>query len=245
MKFETRISKIENQDLTLRGQKLSDLIKNGKFSDVIFLTVSGRLPKKEESILFEKLLISIIDHGAGTTSAMTTRFVASGGNSLNTAVGAGLLSIGNYHGGAIENAMKQFYLWKDMDKGDCEKEVEELIKNKKTIYGFGHKVYKKGDPRVAVLLEEIKKLSFESEFLFMKEVVEQRFTTLKNKNIPINIDGLIAILLCDFGFHATLGKGIFLIGRTPGLVAQANEELQYEKPVRRADESDITLIKEK
>jgi len=244
MKFETRISKIENQDFTLRGQKLSDLIKNGKFSDVIFLTLSGRNPKEQESVLFGKLLISIIDHGAGTTSAMTTRFVASGGNSLNTAVGAGLLSIGDYHGGAIENAMKQFYAWKGMNNETIEKEVEDMITNKKTLYGFGHRVYKQGDPRVKVLLEENEKISFTSEFLFMKDIVEQKFMTLKNRNIPINIDGLIALLLCDFGFHTTLGKGFFLIGRTPGLVAHADEELRYEKPVRRAQEEDITLIKE-
>ena len=154
------------------------------------------------------------------------------------------MSIGDYHGGAIENAMKQFYAWKGMNNETIEKEVEDMITNKKTLYGFGHRVYKQGDPRVKVLLEEIEKISFTSEFLFMKDIVEQKFMTLKNRNIPINIDGLIALLLCDFGFHTTLGKGFFLIGRTPGLVAQADEELRYEKPVRRAQEEDITLIKE-
>ena len=58
------------------------------------------------------------------------------------------------------------------------------------------------------------------------------------------MDGLIAILLCDFGFLPLLGKGIFAIGRTPGLVAQSFEQLWCEKPVRRVSEDEITYLKD-
>jgi len=68
------------------------------------------------------------------------------------------------------------------------------------------------------------------------------FLEVKGRKIPINIDGLIAVLLCDFGFDALLGKGIFIIGRVPGLVAQCFEELKFEKPVRRLDEDDIEYL---
>jgi len=53
---------------------------------------------------------------------------------------------------------------------------------------------------------------------------------------------MIAILLCDFGFLPLLGKGIFIIGRTPGLVAQSFEEMWCEKPVRRVSEDNIEYI---
>jgi len=49
-------------------------------------------------------------------------------------------------------------------------------------------------------------------------------------------------LLCDFGFDALLGKGVFIIGRVSGLVAQCHEELSLEKPVRRLDESEIGYL---
>ncbi len=244
MEFKTKISKIEENNVNLRGEKLFDLAKdkNTHFTDIIFLTLSGRKPSKEESILFEKMLSLIVDHGMGTTSSLTTRFAASGGNALNVAVGAGILSIGNYHGGAIENCMGQFYAWKNMSKEELAKHIEERMKERKVIFGFGHKHYKTGDPRVKVLKELIKETNYESEHLYFLEVVEQAFQKIKGKNILANIDGMIAVLLCDFKFDPRVGKGIFIIGRTPGLVAQAFEELTEEKPVRRLNEKDITYL---
>ncbi len=235
MEFKTKISKIENQDVTIRGEKLSSLVKAGKFTDSIFLLLSGRKPKGNESVLFEKVLTSVIDHGMGTTSSLSSRFVASGGNSLNVGVGAGVLSIGDYHGGAIENAMKLFYNLKDASDEDVKSKVKNMLENKEKLFGFGHKIYKTGDPRVTVIMEDMK----DSTFLRFKDLIESTIQETKGKQIPINIDGLIAIILCDFGFDPLLGKGIFIIGRTPGLVAQTYEELKEEKPVRRLDEKDI------
>lgn len=243
MEFKTRISKIENDDVIIRGEKLSDLVKTGKFSDAIFLEISGRKPSEKESELLERMLISVMDHGMGVTSSLTSRFIASGGNKLHVGVGAGILSLGDYHGGAIEPAMKMFYeLFK---LGDQAKEkVKEMIINKEIIYGFGHKHYKDEDPRVRVLLEEMKKIGFISKYLSLKNTVEEAFAEVKGRVIHCNVDGILAVFLCDFGLDPLLGKGIFIIGRTPGLVAQTYEELKYEKPVRRIPEEEIEYIGE-
>ncbi len=244
MEFKTRISKLGENDVIIRNEKLSSLIRQGKFSDSVFLLLSGRKPAAAESVLFEKMLISMIDHGMGTTSSLSARFIASGGNALNVGVGGGILSIGDHHGGAIEKAMQQFYEWEKFSSESLSLRIKELITEKKTIYGFGHKVYKDEDPRVALLLDEMKKLNFKSKHLVLKEKVEKTFLETKGKKLPLNIDGLAAILLCDFGFDPLLGKGIFIIGRTPGLVAQTYEELKYEKPVRRIEEEEIEFVRE-
>ena len=178
----------------------------------------------------------------GIVSSLTSRFVVSGGNSLNVGVGAGILSIGDYHGGAIENAMSSFYAWGKLEKKEVSEFVKAMIEKKETIYGFGHKHYKEGDPRVKWLLETVKEIGFESKYLHFKDIVEETFETVKGKKIHCNIDGIIAMLLCDFGFDPLLGKGIFIIGRTPGLVAQVHEELVHEKPVRRVSEDNIEYI---
>jgi citryl-CoA lyase len=248
MKFETRISKMNTSDVTkpmheIRGKSLSSLIEKKSFSETVFFLLSGREAKIEEVALFDKMLISVIDHGMGTTSSMTSRFVASGGNSLHVAVAGGILSVGNYHGGAVEKAMSQFYQWKNMSEEELKEELVRKVTKKETIYGFGHKVYKFGDPRVEVLLNESAKLKFKSKYLYLKDLVEEAFSQIKGKSIHCNIDGLLAIFLCDFGFDHVLGKGIFLIGRVPGLIAQSHEEITHEKPVRRVSEDKIELIK--
>ncbi len=242
MDYKTNISKVTENDVIIRGEKLSYLIKNWNFTDVIFLEISGRKPRKEESIIFEKLLVSIIDHGMGTASSQTARFVASSGNSLNVAVGGGVLSLGDYHGGATGKAMEQFYAWQQKNPKEIAKIIEELLLQKATIYGFGHKVTKDEDPRVTFIIEEMEKCSFKSSFLHLKEIVEKKFKEMKGKILPLNIDGLMAMILCDFGFPPHLGKGVFIIGRVPSLVAQALEELTSEKPVRRVDENEIQYL---
>lgn len=248
MKFQTRISKMDQSDEsnpmhTIRGKRLSSLIAEKTFSETIFLLLSGRDPNTKEAILFDKMLLSVIDHGMGTTSSMTSRFVASGGNSLHVAVAGGVLAVGDYHGGAVEKAMKQFLHWVTMNEADLRCEIERKIREKEIIYGFGHKVYKTGDPRVEVLTNEAAKLGFNSKYLHLKDIVEDVFSQVKGKTIHANVDAILALFLCDFGFDPLLGKGIFLIGRVPGLIAQSHEELVHEKPVRRISEEKIELLK--
>ncbi len=242
MECKTRISKLEENDVDIRGEKLSSLIKEGKFTDTAFLLLTGRKPKEKESVLFEKILVSIIDHGMGTTSSMASRFAVSGGNSLNVGVAAGILSIGDFHGGAIEKAMGLFYGREDYTEEENVEFIKEMIGSKKILYGFGHRHYKKGDFRVKVLLDEMKKLKYKSKYLKFKNLIEKTFEEVKGKKLFINVDGMIAILLCDFEFIPLMGKGIFAIGRIPSLVAQSFEQLWCEKPVRRINEEDIQYL---
>ena len=62
----------------------------------------------------------------------------------------------------------------------------------------------------------------------------------KGKKLCLNIDGLIAAILLEMGFSPQAGRGIFIASRTSGLIAQAIEEAEEEKPVRRIDEKDIS-----
>ena len=55
----------------------------------------------------------------------------------------------------------------------------------------------------------------------------------ERKGICLNVDGANAGLLSDLGFDSSLGLGIFMIGRLPGLVAHAHEEMEEEEKFRR------------
>ncbi|MFT4303780.1 MAG: citryl-CoA lyase [Candidatus Woesearchaeota archaeon] len=241
MEFKTSISKITEDDMILRGEKHSDLINTLSFSDTIFLLLTSKKPEKTESNIFSAILTSCIDHGMGTTSSLTARTVMSGGNNLNTAVGAGILALGKYHGGAIEGCMNQLIEIKNKNVPTKEY-VKQMLDNKKTILGFGHKVYKKQDPRVVQLLEIAKKNNITSENNHHVKTVleiEQAIEEIKGKKLILNVDGLIAALLLEMNFTPEQGNGVFIIARTPGLTAQAIEEKQREKPVRRINEEDI------
>lgn len=233
MEFKTSISKMTDDDHIIRGEKLSELM-GGSFSNAIFLILKGDRPNDKESKLFETCLISIIDHGMGTASAMASRFVASTGNSVNSAIGTGILALGDKHGGAIEKAMQQLVIVQDVAGF-----VQENLASKSTIYGFGHKIYKDEDPRAKQILSLCAELDYKSKYIDLVQEIEKEIEKQKGKKIVLNIDGLIAAILLEMGFASNVGKAFFVIGRTPGLAAQVIEELESNEPLRRLDENDI------
>jgi citryl-CoA lyase len=238
MQFKTAISKIGEDDLIIQGEKLSNLIEASSFTDAAFLLLNKRKPNDVESKLFASMLTAVIDHGMGTTSSMTTRFVMSGGNTLNAAVAGGVLALGDYHGGAIENCMKQLQEASE----DPDAFVSSIFDNKKIIFGFGHKHYKEADPRTGRILALCEKLSYTSKYLDTVKKIGQLIEEKKGKKLCLNIDGIMSAILLEMGFPPGVGKGIFIIARTPGLVAQALEEKECEKPVRRVPESEIEYL---
>jgi len=234
MEFKTKISKVTEDDMILRGEKLSSLISSSSFSDSIFLLLNKKKPSSEESKVFSALLVSSIDHGMGTTSSLASRFVMSGGNSLNAAVGGGILALGDYHGGAGEKALEQF-----KEISNAEEFVSGALASKKVIFGYGHKIYKTEDPRVKQVLELCNSVGYKSKYIDLALEIESALEKAKGKKIILNIDGLMAAILLEMGFSALAARGVFIIARTPGLVAQSIEEKEEEKPVRRVDEEDI------
>ena len=237
MEFKTSISGLTKDDTIIRGRKLSELMGSCSFSDAIFLILRGHEPTEVESKLFAAILVGIIDHGMGTTSSLTTRFVMSGGNPLNSAVAGGILALGDYHGGSIEKAMIQL---QKLQGQDVPSFVRTALGNKTTLYGFGHKVYKEKDPRVTSLLKICQTLNYQSEYILIAQGIETTLEEEKGRKICLNIDGFIAAVLLQMGFSPNVGKGIFIAGRVPGLIAQALEEKEVEKPVRRLSEDEIT-----
>ena len=108
MKWKTSITKIENGREIVRGQNLDDLTKTKSFAEVVFLIWKGILPNEKETKMMNALLVSCIDHGVGAPSATVARIVASSGNSMHTALSAGVSALGELHGGAIEGAAEFF-----------------------------------------------------------------------------------------------------------------------------------------
>jgi citrate synthase len=99
--------------------------------------------------------------------------------------------------------------------------------------GFGHRVHTK-DPRTARLFELACEAGVDGVHMQTARAVEKAFADAK-KSLPINVDGAIGAILADLGMPPTAFNGIFMIARTPGLVAHVIEEQTRERPMRRID----------
>jgi citrate synthase len=189
--------------------------------------------------MIDAILTACIDHGVTPPSTMASRVVASGGVPLPTAVAAGVLSIGDAHGGAIEKGAKFLQEWVKRMKSESKTidEIAEMLvkdsrEQKRRILGFGHRVHT-SDPRTKRLFTLAKELKIEGDHILLSKAVEKELEKQTGKKLPINVDGAIAALSSDMGFDWRLGKAFFLLGRVAGLTAHVFEEQTEQKPMRK------------
>lgn len=239
--WNTGITKVEPNKLVTRGYKQDELMGKVPFSHVVYLLFKGDLPDEKTGKLFDAMITASIDHGPTPPSAQAARIVCSGGVPLPTAVAAGLMAVGDFHGGAIENAMKILYglVEKKNKEGKSIEEVAtetvvEFKEKKKIMPGLGHRIHT-DDPRTKKLFSMAKELGVAGDHTRMFQAFQAEFVKSSGKELPINVDGALAALACDMGFDYRLGKALFLIGRIAGLVAHVYEEQTREKPMRKFD----------
>lgn len=241
MKFQTAITNVNEGQETIRGYSLVELAKQKSFSDVIWLLLRGELPIQAESKLFGTLLTITIDHGPGTISGQAVRIAASGKVPMAAAVSAGILTIGERHGAPVDGAAKFFV--ENLKTQDLPALLAELKSKKIRVPGFGHAVLTT-DHRSKTLFAVAKETGFYGQYCQFAEQVEVELNKTSSKPLPLNIDGSMAAILLDLGFKPGALTGIFIIARTPGLVAQATEETQSEVGLRRLSEDEIEYIGE-
>src|ERR1700677_4072172 len=99
--WRTAIAASDDTHIWIHGYDVTDLMTRVDFTDTIFLLHRGRLPNFGERRILNAILIAVADHGAGAPSCAAARLAASGNRqSLSAAVAAGILAIGDEHGGA-------------------------------------------------------------------------------------------------------------------------------------------------
>jgi citryl-CoA lyase len=240
-KWKTAISEIGRGKIRVRGYCITEMMEKLSFAQTVFLILKGELPNPAESKIMEAILVSSIDHGVTPPSVLATRTVISGGNPINASIAGGILTIGDTHGGAIEQCAKKLQKTiKDSDNLEvaAKEIVRKLAEENKKMPGFGHRIHKV-DPRTKKLFELADKLGISGKHIKLILAIQKELIKQTGKEIPVNIDGAIAAVISDMGFDWRLGKGFFIISRTPGLLAHAFEELTREKPMRELGNTDF------
>jgi citrate synthase len=239
LKWRTNITKVEPNKLITRGYPQEDLIENISFSEMIHLIIKGKLPSKNEAKMLGAILVSFCDHGVTPPSTQAARIMASTGSPLNACIAGGILAFGKNHAGAIEEAMKILQKGMKLPKENIDELAEQIIhyfiKNNEKIFGFGHR-YHNEDPRAIKLMKMAKKYKCFGKHSELATAMEK--ILFDRKRIKMNIDGANGAILSDMGFNWSVGSGIFMIGRLPGILTHINEEKTREAPFRKLFEID-------
>ena len=179
---------------------------------------------KPAADLIRRALVLLADHELNA-STFTVRCAASTGLNLYDAVIAGLAALkGPKHGGAGVLASR---LVRTLVDNDVAPVIRERVALGERFAGFGHGVYKLGDPRAQSLLDALTRAGAARKFT--KEVPER---IAEATGEFVNIDYALAVLVHALRLPAGSELALFAMARTVGWIAHASEQLQHGKLIR-------------
>tara|TARA_B100000287_G_scaffold171983_2_gene162171 strand:- start:1939 stop:2979 length:1041 start_codon:yes stop_codon:yes gene_type:complete len=201
-----------------------------------YLVASSLMPNGSDTEMLEALddmLILYAEHGFNA-STFATRVTASTRADLTGAIVSGIATLkGELHGGANERAVELVDSFTSIE--EAEDGINELLKQKKKIMGFGHGVYKVQDPRSPIVKDWVTKLakteSSKNRFEIAKKIDE---IMDEKKNLFPNVDFYGGLLLAELGFHVSLFTPIFVAGRSVGWAAHYFEQREQDVLIRPA-----------
>jgi 2-methylcitrate synthase/citrate synthase II len=165
-------------------------------------------------------------------STFTARVVSSTLSDLHSAITAAIGALkGPLHGGANERVME--ILSGIGSREEAAVWVREALARKQLVMGFGHRVYKTGDPRAAYLKSFCQALSAETgqtELEAIAEVVEGAI--LREKGLHPNLDWPSARLYHYMGLPVSLYTPLFVVSRVTGWCAHVIEQLENNRLIR-------------
>ena len=187
-----------------------------------------RRPTPELLRALSAALVLLADHELAA-STLAARVAASVRADPYAVVGTGLGAMsGVLHGGASLGV--ETLIAAARSPQDVPRVVGELLRRGEKIPGFGHSVYRSGDPRAVVLLGLVRRAAPKSGQLAVAEAV---LAEVRRKSLPEpNIDFAVATLARVAGMVPGAGEAVFAVARTAGWIAHALEAYAGGGPLR-------------
>ena len=226
------------------------------------LRENGEYTHLEASIL-DLALVLHAEHGGGNNSTFTTHVVTSSGTDTYSSVAAALGSLkGPRHGGANIKVVRMF---EDMQKSINTENKDEIkdylvrLLDKQAfdkaglIYGMGHAVYSKSDPRADILMNCARKLAlekgFEKEYTLYETVAKLAPEIIADKRkmykgVSANVDFYSGLIYKMLELPCELFTPIFAVSRIAGWSAHRIEEIQNSGKIIRPTYINVKPVRE-
>ncbi len=207
---------------------------------------------REEAKLLDLCLVLHADHGGGNNSTFACRVLSSSGTDTYSAISAAIGSLkGPRHGGANHKVMEMLdgilaQVADPCDEMQLADHLRRILRREAgdgsgLIYGMGHAVYTKSDPRAVILRRNAAHLArekgFEREFRVLcaierigPAIVEEVKGT---KNVCANVDLFSGLIYRMLGISEDLFTPLFAISRIPGWCAHRVEEVVFANRIMR------------
>jgi citrate synthase len=234
--WSTAIVDIHPGRIGIRGYPIQELIGNVSFPEMIWLMLRGEVPQRAQAALLEAALVSAVDHGPQAPSIAISRMAVTCGLPINGAMASAINALDDIHGGAGQQCMALMQRIDRMAAGrepnadDVRSALDEHVaEHGKIIPGFGHRFHPV-DPRAVKLMAMVREAQAAGivggRHATIGALIEAALGAGKGKPIPMNIDGITAVIYLELGFPPELGRGLFILSRSVGILAHAWEQQQ-------------------
>ena len=214
-----------------KGKKIIKPKKNLNIAENFFYMCFGKVPQKEIVKAFDVSLILYAEHSFNV-STFTARTITSSLSDIHGAITGAIASLkGPLHGGANEEVMHMMNKIKKPE--NALKWINNALKNKEVVMGFGHRVYKSGASRVPTMRKyfgKVAKIKKDKKFEKIYDIVEK--VMIDRKNIHPNVDYPTGPTYHLMGFDTDFFTPIFVISRITGWSAHIMEQHSANKLIR-------------
>lgn len=254
--FISTISDERGQELLYSGMPISDVFKEeiGIGGVISLLWFKRRLPTYCCKFL-EMVIQLTADHGPAVSGAMNTIITTRAGKDLISSLVAGLLTIGDRFGGALDGAAREFT--RAHESGLSPREfVDSMRKANKLIPGIGHKIKSVNNPDLRVeLVKAFAKKEFPSCDTLDYAIAVEKVTSSKKDTLILNVDGAVAACFCDLlkcsgaftadeaAEYLQIGtlNALFVLGRSIGFIGHYLDQKRLKQPLYRHPSDDIFI----
>ena len=225
----------DETSITVQGLDLCrDILGKMNLGDFAFLEIKGRQPTHQESVVFNAMLATLVEHGM-TPMVIAARLTYLGApESLQGAVAAGILGMGTTFAGTAEGSARllQEAIKRDTALSALPALAEEIVARHKAsrspIPGIGHPLHKPIDPRTPRMFQLAEESGLSGRYVELMKLVASAAERAFNKpgQLPVNVTGALGALSSELEIPWKLCRGLAVIGRSIGIVGHLAEELR-------------------
>jgi citrate synthase len=208
------------------GRRGEDRRGDGRISERLWVRLTTTRPSAPLVGVLDAALVLLSDHELAA-STFAARIAASTRSDPYAVVLAGLGPVaGPLHGGASRAARR---LFDDASRRGVTPALATAVEVHGLVPGFGHRLYRDGDPRAVALLDRLRRAAGRTRSMaVVDDVIEEM---RRRPHVHPNVDAALAALGMVTSMPVDAGEAIFTVARSTGWIAHAIEEYA-EAPVR-------------
>lgn len=218
---------IAYRDMDLTTEIMGEL----GFAETLYYTWTGNHPDEGEQRVMTAMLNSLMLHGVTPSTLVSRTVLVSEPDAVQAAVASAINGVGSRLIGPMKECSEDLHRVSAAD--DREDAIETLVEAYRRgdghFPGIGHPHLDPVDPRAERLFELAEAEDISGEHVEILKDIRNAFDT----GLPINATGAIAALTADMGLPPAGARGIAIVSRTAGVVAEvlAEQEAPFASEV--------------